>query len=179
MRLSSITADTKVEELINVEEAISIIEAGCKPAISKLKVQVSTITSEVAAGKGLSPSVYLAEGDSVLNSEALKVRGNCAKTFEILNELINEATKKINMRRKSELLDLKTKVSLRRKNYQADVDAADKKAMNTFDIYDKNKLYVLDMSLFDSQYNYKKTKIEECNKKLEIIDAELGKLGGV
>lgn len=100
----TITCDTPIENLLNVEEVKVQTDEYVNTVTQATESLLTTITSEQA--KGLSPDAFVIDGDSLIYEKAQTIKTNLSSIEDELNNWKNNIITKAEEKRKEELSQL-------------------------------------------------------------------------
>ena len=152
-----ITWHTKISDLVNVEEVISIVSDARSKIEKTINDRVDTLELEMTVG-GLSQQALMLDDNSPLFNASKKVVEMYDKQISDVKELENEAKEAATEKRREELTTLKSRVEEKKKELEA------KRLKQSESVGGVNN--AIDYT----------GQITALAKKLEQISAELGKL---
>lgn len=168
-----ITWKTEISELINAEKTAGLVktvkeslEKWCSPRIDALELEMTV--------GGLSKQGLVFDGNSPLYNEAKRISKIYEKKLTDYDNFYKKVLEKSNEQRKKELLKLQTEISdkidelkITKQSYLSAAEYSEEHPNNRYD-----QANVDFRSLADNQQE----KIDELTKKLEQVNAELGKV---
>lgn len=170
-----ITWHTKISDLVNVEEVISIVSDARSKIEKTINDRVDTLELEMTVG-GLSQQALMLDDNSPLFNASKKVVEMYDKQISDVKELENEVKEKATEKRKEELETLETKVKNKLESFKNELE--EKKKLSEKNPSSQSNAAASGSSLQSNVavISYYSSQIKILEKKLEKINAELGKL---
>lgn len=160
-----ITWHTKISDLVNVEEVVSIVSDGRKKIEKETNTKIDALELEMTVG-GLSKQALMLGDNSPLFDAAKKIVNDYKAQLTFLKSLEDEVKEATVKQRKEELTTLKTKVEEKKKEFSEIVTRQEK--------ISKEEPRLKDDA--GKKIEYYSEQIKTLEEKLEKINAELGKL---